>query len=76
MIGSLNGSVSDSEYNGGGPGIDGEHQLYYRVGVDLGYEFTRNFSGNVGYNYDQVASDLPGRDYERNRVYIGATVGF
>lgn len=76
FIGSLNGAVSDAKYNGGGVGIDNEHQLYYRVGADLAYDFTQNFSAHVGYNYDQVDSDLPGRDYERNRVYLGVVAGF
>ncbi len=76
FFGTLNGAVSDSKYNGGGPGIDGEHQLYYRVGIDFSYEFNQNFSGHIGYNYDEVSSDLPGRDYERNRVYCGVTAGF
>jgi hypothetical protein len=76
FFGTLNGAVSDSKYNGGGPGIDGEHQLYYRVGLDFSYEFSQNFSGHIGYNYDEVSSDLPGRDYDRNRVYCGVTAGF
>jgi len=76
LIGTLNGSINDSKYNGGGPLVDNQHQLYFRVGVDLAYEFTRNFSGHIGYNYDKLESDLPGRDYDRNRVYLGLTAGF
>lgn len=76
FFGTLNGTINDAKYNGGGPGIDGEHQLYYRVGLDFSYEFNQNFSGHIGYNYDEVSSDLPGRDYTRNRVYLGVTAGF
>lgn len=76
FFGTLSGVVSDSKYNGGGPAIDGKHQLYSRAGLDFSYEFSENLSGHVGYNYDQVNSDLPGRDYQRNRVYCGVTLGF
>lgn len=76
FFGTLSGVISDSKYNGGGPGFDGAHQVYSRWGLDFSYEFSKNFSGHVGYNYDQVDSDLPGRDYERNRVYFGVTAGF
>jgi len=76
LVGTLNGSINDAKYNGGGPSIDDKHQLYFRVGMDLAYEFTENFSSHIGYNYDKLESDLPGRDYDRNRVYLGLTAGF
>jgi hypothetical protein len=76
FFGTLSGVISDSEYNGGGPGVDGAHQVYSRWGLDFSYEFSKNFAGHVGYNYDQVDSDLVGRDYDRNRVYFGVTAGF
>lgn len=76
FFGTLSGVISDSKYNGGGPGVDGAHQVYSRVGLDFSYEFSENLSGHVGYNFDQVDSDLPGRDYQRNRVYFGVTAGF
>lgn len=76
LIGSVNASVTDATYNGGGPGVDGEGYLYYQLGLDLAYEFNRYISGHVGYNYDKYDSDLPLRSYDRNRVYAGVTVGF
>jgi hypothetical protein len=76
LIGSLNGTYSDSKYNGGGVTVDGKHQVYSRLGLDLAYEFTQNLSGHLGYNYDEIDSDLPGRSYDRNRVYLGVTAGF
>ena len=76
LIGSVNGAYSDAKYNGGGATIDGAHQLYYRLGLDLSYEFARNISGHIGYNYDKIDSQLQGRDYDRNRVYAGVTAGF
>lgn len=76
LVGTLNGTLSDSKYNGGGVFYDGKHQLYYRLGLDLAYEFTQNLSGHLGYNYDEVDSDLVGRSYDRNRIYMGVTAGF
>lgn len=77
LIGTAKGTVSQAEYNGGGPGVDGETYLFYRLGLDLAYEFSQNFSGHIGYNYDKYDSKLAGlRDYDRNRVYIGVTAGF
>jgi hypothetical protein len=43
------------------------------VGLNLQYRFTPNFSAEVGYNYDDLHSDLPGRTYDRNRIYVGVT---
>lgn len=43
------------------------------IGVDLGasYELNKFLSLEAGYIFNTVDSDLNGRDYERNRVYIG-----
>lgn len=56
--------------------IDGEDFLNYTLGLDLSYQFNPNLSGHLGYNYDQLQSDPLGRDYDRNRVYVGVTAGF
>jgi hypothetical protein len=76
LIGSVKGTVQKAEYNGGGPGLDGEGFVFYQIGLDLTYEFTRNFAGHIGYNYDDLDSDLLARSYNRNRVYLGMTAGF
>lgn len=77
LIGKLTATYNDAKYNGGGLGFDGEHQRYYQLGVDLGYEFTQNFSGNIGYSFDKVKSTgSVGFDYSRNRFYAGLTAGF
>ena len=48
----------------------------YSLGIDLNYQFDRHFSANAGYNYDCQTSDLPGREYSRNRVYLGVTASY
>lgn len=70
----VNGSVQQSKFNGGS--LDGQSDLYYRLGLSLAYEFTKYMSASVGYNYDQADSDLPSRSYDRNRVYLGVTAAY
>lgn len=76
LTGSASATLQNAEYNGGGPGVDGEGFLYYQLGLNLSYQFNPNFSAHVGYNYDLLESDLVGRDYDRNRIYLGVTAGF
>jgi Uncharacterized protein conserved in bacteria (DUF2320). len=45
----------------------------YQVGVNLTYQFTPHLSTEVGYNYDKLESNIGGRSFDRNRVYIGVT---
>lgn len=45
----------------------------YQIGVNLTYRFTPHLSTEVGYNYDRLESDVSGRGFDRNRVYIGVT---
>jgi hypothetical protein len=70
------GQFQNSHYNGGQ--FDGQNEQYYLIGLDLQYRFTRFFSANVGYNYDDLASNIgnPSRGYNRNRVYIGLTASY
>jgi hypothetical protein len=76
LIGSVKGTVEHSEYSSVIPSVDGQTFLFYRLGLDLTYEFNQNLAAHVGYNYDEVDSDLPNRSYDRNRVYMGVTAGF
>jgi hypothetical protein len=76
LVGSATATYNHSKYNGGGSGYDGQTYDFYQLGLDLGYEFNPNISGHIGYNYDKVRSDLAGRNYDRNRIYLGVTAGF
>jgi len=46
------------------------------LGVSLEYRFSRYLSAHVGYNFDKLDSQVEGRDFDRNRVYIGLTAGY
>lgn len=69
--GRVNGFWQNSTYNGGG--LDGEGEDFFGVSLGLTYRFNRHLSGNVEYSFDTLSSDLGGRDYDRNRIYLGVT---
>jgi hypothetical protein len=70
LYGSLTAQYQNSTYYGGT--LDGKADNFYLVGLNLRYQFTANFSAEVGYNYDNLDSQVQ-RSYDRNRVYIGVT---
>jgi Putative beta-barrel porin 2 len=71
---SLTGQYQHSTFNGGVN--NDENDDYFLVGLNLQYRFTQNFSAEVGYNYDKLGSDISGRNYDRNRVYMGVTASY
>lgn len=48
----------------------------YDVNVGLRYAVNRNWSVEVGYLHTTVNSDVFGRGYERNRVFVGGRFSF
>lgn len=75
LFGKINGQFQNSEFNGGV--YDNETEQFYSAGISLEYRFNRYFSGQVGYNYDALASDLGDmRDMDRHRVYLGVTARY
>ena len=61
-----NSTFTDGQFNG-------SSQRLFLVGLDLKYSFNPYLSADVGYNYDRLESDVPGGNYDRNRVYFGVT---
>jgi uncharacterized protein (PEP-CTERM system associated) len=74
LTGLLNGHWQDSEFNGGA--LDGESDQFVGFGAALRYQFDRHYTGEIGYNFDSLSSDIPGRDYDRNRVFVGVTASY
>jgi|ERR1035437_6430666 hypothetical protein len=70
LYGSILAQFQNSTYYGGT--YDGKTDKYYLVGLNLQYRFTPNFSAEVGYNYDNVNSEVS-NTYDRNRIYVGVT---
>ncbi len=59
---------------------EGQNLSYSEDLVDLStglqFDVSRNLSLTAGYSYTKLYSDLPFRDYDRNRFTVGATVSF
>lgn len=72
LTGNLGGSWQNSSFNGGS--FDSEKEQFYTLSAGLSYRFSRHFTGDVGYAYTTLSSDIPGRDYDRNYVYLGVSV--
>ncbi|HEX3800365.1 MAG TPA: outer membrane beta-barrel protein [Verrucomicrobiae bacterium] len=75
LVASLTAQYQNSVYEGGST-FNNEADQYYLFGANFSYQFTHYFSAETGYNYDLVSSDVPGRGYDRNRVYIGVTASY
>jgi hypothetical protein len=71
LTATVTGQYQNAAYHGGA--LEGESDNLYLVGLNLTYQFNRYFSADLGYNYDKLDSDIAGRPYDRNRVYIGVT---
>jgi len=71
LAGNVTGKIQYSTFNGGL--YDGKSQTWYSLGLNLAYSFNPHVSAEVGYNFDDLTSDVPGQKYERNRVYVGVT---
>ncbi len=63
------GQFQYSTFNGGS--VSGQNEDFIIVGLNMAYRFTEMLSGEAGYNWNKLVSDLSGRDYTRNQIYIG-----
>jgi hypothetical protein len=54
----------------------GQPENHVHAGVNLDYKINRHFSAEVGYNFDELFSTVPGRSYTRNLVYLGLTASY
>lgn len=70
LTGSLTGTFQNNSYNGGT--IDGDTEQYYILNAALTYHFTPNLAGTLSYNFDHVESEQGLREYDRNRIFLGA----
>ena len=74
LTGNLHVQWQNSEFNGGT--ADGKSDSYFDAGVNLTYRINNHFSTEAGYNFSTLSSDVSGRDYDRNRVYIGVIASY
>ncbi len=76
ITGTLLGQYQNSQFNGGGPGVNGQADDLALVGVTLRYQINEFLSTDVGYSFDRLDSDLVGRSFSRNRVFAGLRATF
>jgi hypothetical protein len=69
LIGTLLVQGQRSTFEGGTS--DGDQELFLISGLNLTYHINKNFLAEAGYNFDRLDSDLGGRSYTRNRLYVG-----
>jgi hypothetical protein len=74
LAGSAIFNFENSVYNGGASANESDQD--YNIGLNLTYAFTMHFSGMLGYNFDDLQSEVAGRAYSRNRVYMGVTAAY
>jgi Putative beta-barrel porin 2 len=74
LLGTVIGNIQYSTFNQGAYNNDAD--VTYGIGLNLSYAFTQHFSGEIGYNFDDLQSNIPGRAYSRNRVYLGVTAAY
>jgi Putative beta-barrel porin 2 len=67
-------NFQNSIYNGGASANEADQD--YNFGLNFTYSFTQHFSAQLGYNFDDLQSDIPDRAYSRNRVYLGVTAAY
>lgn len=67
LKGSLLAQFQHSEYRGTTDTADN----LFTTGLNVEWKFHQFWSMEAGYNYDRLDSDLAGRSYYRNRVYLG-----
>jgi hypothetical protein len=69
------GQAQFSTFDGGdeaGLGsIQGKSENFYVIGLNLAYHFNPWFLAEAGYDYSKLNSEIPGRSYTRNQVYVG-----
>lgn len=74
LSGNISGQWQSSEFNGGLH--DSKNDTYVDIGGNLRYRFNQHLTGEVGYTFSQLTSDIAGRDYDRNRIYLGLTATY
>lgn len=59
---------------------DGDSEQLFAAGVNVNYAISTSLSAELGYNYDNLSSDLNTaidlRSFDRNRVYVGLRAAF
>ena len=71
-----NGSIRYQSAKFNGSNYDGQKDNFLLLGLGLAYDFNPNLAGNIGYNFDDLSSDIAGRNFDRNKFYVGVTATY
>ncbi len=74
LTATVTAQYQNSTYNGGS--ANNLTDDIYLLGLNFAYQFNPYISCELGYNYDDIVSQVPGLAYGRNRVYIGVTASY
>ena len=69
LTGSVLGQYQRSVFEGGT--VDSSVDNFFIFGANLSYKINPYWTAETGYNFDRLDSDIGGRSYSRNRVYVG-----
>lgn len=77
---SLNAQYQNSSFNfKGNSAIDGKVEDYFLVGLNFAYQIMTApvaVTAETGYNLDVLDSEIAGREFTRNRVYLGLRASY
>ncbi len=76
VTGTILGQYQNSQFNGGGPILNGQADDLFLVGVTFRYQINQFLSTDIGYSFDRLDSDLTNRSFSRNRVFAGLKATF
>lgn len=75
LNGSILGQYQSAEFEGVGL-VGSNTDNFFLAGVNLSYEINKFLTGEAGYNYDDLDSDISSRSFSRNRVYLGIRANY
>lgn len=61
--------------SGPGPALDQDEDVFNAY-IGLSMKFNDYLTGTASYNYTNSSSDIPNRDYDRNRISVGVSAEF
>jgi hypothetical protein len=74
LKGTLLGQYQNSKYESGP--ANNVTDDYFLLGANLSYQINQYLATEIGYNFDSLNSDMPGREFDRNRVYLGIRASY
>jgi hypothetical protein len=74
FTGGLLGQYQHSVFNGGT--VNNESEDFFIMGLNFSYRFNPYLKAEAGYNWNKLVSDVSGRDYTRNMVYLGVRASY